>query len=123
VSRWLSGLGCDRDDIDDLVLAVSEAVSNVVDHAYPSGDGGAGLTVETAILSDGIAHRVVITVADQGRWRIPPEINGYRGRGLLMMRELSETLELEQETTGTTVRITSRPCAAPDFVAATQPTA
>ena len=36
VRRWLAPFALTGDTEDDLVLAVSEAASNSVDHAYPS---------------------------------------------------------------------------------------
>jgi anti-sigma regulatory factor (Ser/Thr protein kinase) len=109
VSTWLSSVGCDRETVEDLVLAVNEAVSNVVDHAYLDGDAGAGLTVAAEVLTGSGAHRVAITVIASGRWRHPPTAPGNRGRGLQLMRALSETVELDRGTGGTTARITSNP--------------
>ncbi|HEY2205586.1 MAG TPA: ATP-binding protein [Pseudonocardia sp.] len=110
VRRWLTALGCGEPEIDDLVLATNEAVSNAVDHAYPSGDLSGGISVQAELLPHGDgAHQVVITVADGGVWQPMPAVRGYRGRGLLLMRALTESLELHNTGAGTRVRMTSRP--------------
>jgi hypothetical protein len=46
---------------------------------------------------------VVITVSDTGRWRAPADSTGYRGRGLALIGELTDTHEVQPGPTGTTV--------------------
>src|SRR4051812_37071426 len=84
--EWLASQGWPPDEADDLVLAVSEAVTNAVEHACPTGQFGI-VRLEAAELAgpDGARH-VVATVSDDGRWRAPPQDPGHRGRGLAMMR-------------------------------------
>ncbi|HEY2206293.1 MAG TPA: ATP-binding protein [Pseudonocardia sp.] len=107
---WLAELGCSDDDIADLVLVVSEAVTNVVDHAYPDGAEGDLISLECRLRSTDVdKSQVVATVSDRGRWRPVPKVNGNRGRGLTMMRSLTESLELRGTPDGTEVRMTSRP--------------
>ena len=44
-----------------------------------------------------------IKVADSGSWKTPPADPGTRGRGLLLMRTLSEQVDLDGTAHGTTV--------------------
>jgi hypothetical protein len=44
-----------------------------------------------------------ISVVDSGSWKTPPADPGTRGRGLLLMRTLSEHVDLEGTAHGTTV--------------------
>jgi len=46
---------------------------------------------------------VHIRVADAGSWKTPPADPGNRGRGLLLMRTLSEQVDLDGTAHGTTV--------------------
>jgi serine/threonine-protein kinase RsbW len=107
---WLRLLGWPEAESGDLVLAVSEAVSNAVEHAYLA-DELAGevelVAVEVAGL-DG-ACRVVITVTDHGRWRPSAPDPGFRGRGLPMIKVLTESHEVRGTPIGTTVQMISYP--------------
>ncbi|MDT5243799.1 MAG: hypothetical protein QOD36_1175, partial [Mycobacterium sp.] len=42
-------------------------------------------------------------VSDSGSWKPPPADPGTRGRGLLLMRTLSERVDLDGTAKGTTV--------------------
>ncbi|MFJ8966017.1 SpoIIE family protein phosphatase [Lentzea sp. NPDC102401] len=97
VSEWAAAAGLSDDLAYDLVLGYGEAAANVVDHAYPDTTG----TFDTEIVHRDGAVRV--TVRDHGRWRPAPEDPGHRGRGLQMIHALAEDVELDSDTTGTTV--------------------
>jgi anti-sigma regulatory factor (Ser/Thr protein kinase)/putative methionine-R-sulfoxide reductase with GAF domain len=93
--RWLADVGVDRDRIGDIILAVGEAASNAVAHAY----GPEGGTVSVALALDGPS--VVATVEDTGSWR--PARGRNRGRGITIMREVSDELEVDHGDGGTSV--------------------
>lgn len=95
---WARLAGLSEDASYDLELALGEAASNVVDHAYPDGTG----TFDATLESTGTGVRV--TVTDQGRWRPPPEDKGHRGRGLSMIRAVSDENDLQAGENGTTIR-------------------
>ncbi|KAA9165641.1 SpoIIE family protein phosphatase [Amycolatopsis acidicola] len=95
--RWLSATGADDETSGDLLLAVGEACTNSVEHAY----GPAGGTVSLHLELEG--SDVVATVRDRGRWRAPRGSN--RGRGIMLMRKCCDHVELEQTDEGTTVTI------------------
>ena len=82
----------------DIVLVVNEACSNSAEHAYRGREPGT-MWVEAA-LDDGHIH---IKVSDSGSWKTPPADPGTRGRGLLLMRALSEAVDLDGTADGTTV--------------------
>jgi anti-anti-sigma factor len=98
--RWLSAVGARPPIVDDLLIAVGEACTNVVDHAYETGVGTVTLHLELQWPD------VVATIADTGRWGQPPA--GNRGRGTLFMRSCSDDLRIDRDTTGTTVVIRRR---------------
>ena len=82
----------------DIVLVVNEACSNSAEHAYRGQEPGT-MRVQAA-LDDRHIH---VKVADSGSWKTPPADPGTRGRGLLLMRTLSEQVDLDGTAQGTTV--------------------
>jgi anti-sigma regulatory factor (Ser/Thr protein kinase) len=107
---WLSELGWPNDPADDVVLAVSEAVSNALEHAYRGPDRGwIHITAEPTDHRDGA--RVVVRVTDHGQWRPAAGPHPYRGHGIKVMSELMDRLEFQRGPAGTTVTLTSRPIA------------
>ena len=110
LSDWLTDGGCCSETVEDLVLAVNEAVTNSVEHAYLGGRAG-DIVVEAVTAAGTPAEfRVVVTVTDSGVWREPPTDPGYRGRGLGMMAGLVEQLWIDPSAEGTRVRMTSHRC-------------
>lgn len=99
--HWLRDGGFGEDEASDFVLAVSEAINNSVEHAYPGPVRG-DVEVRARSEEDGTVH---VEVADQGRWRVPPPALTLRGRGLLLMRESVDEVEIDRTVRGTTVRL------------------
>jgi anti-sigma regulatory factor (Ser/Thr protein kinase) len=99
MQRWFATLGFDGDDEQDLVLVVSEAVSNVVEHAYTGRPAGG--TIELRCWTE--AGDLCVEVADHGTWREPPPGNPGRGFGLPMMQRLAAALVVRHDTHGTRV--------------------
>jgi serine phosphatase RsbU (regulator of sigma subunit)/anti-sigma regulatory factor (Ser/Thr protein kinase) len=97
VGRWLSTAGATAEEAADLLLAVGEACSNVVEHAY--GPRGGAISVRMMLSPPD----VLVTVSDSGSWRPPRGHN--RGRGTLLMRRCSDELRIEHGLTGTEVFI------------------
>ena len=97
VRRWLVRVSADRDETADLVAAIGEACANIVEHAYGAGGG---------LVSVNLTNRppdVVAEISDTGRWRAP---RGHsRGRGIGLMRALSDEVQIEQTDAGTSVVI------------------
>jgi serine/threonine-protein kinase RsbW len=94
-----SALPDDLEDLaDDLVLATSEALENVVDHAFANTPDVGAMTLR-ADLDDDV---VTIVVSDDGHWRSPTTGPTSRGRGLTLMESLTE-VEVEHGEGGTTV--------------------
>jgi anti-sigma regulatory factor (Ser/Thr protein kinase) len=111
--RWLIQARWPTEDADDLVLAVSEAVSNCVEHGYRDAStvGTVEVTGEEELLSVR-QRRVVITIADHGRWRPIPTEPANRRRGIPFMHALADSVEIDGTPTGTRLTLTSRPVSA-----------
>jgi anti-sigma regulatory factor (Ser/Thr protein kinase) len=103
--RCLETLGwTDTDEIHDVILAVDEAVTNAIEHAYPPGGAGTVQVVATAHPD----HTLTITVTDRGRWRPAPTHSEGRGRGIGMMRTSMHTVTITGTDRGTRVELRSR---------------
>jgi anti-sigma regulatory factor (Ser/Thr protein kinase) len=87
----------------DVVLVVNEACTNSVEHAYRDRDPGPML-----IAADMAADRLQIRITDFGSWKPPPADPGTRGKGLLLMRTVSDLVELDGTPDGTTIAVTFR---------------
>lgn len=98
--RWLTAAAVVDDDVSDLVLAVNEAATNAVEHAYGATSG----TVEVSLeLKPGEA---LATVRDTGQWRAPRGENG--GRGLVLMERCSDEMKIARRRGGTEVTLRRR---------------
>jgi serine/threonine-protein kinase RsbW len=95
VSAYLEEFVASADVIDDVVLALNEACTNVVVHAFPKVSSGT-----CRLRADLSTDEVVVEVVDDG---IGFDAMGYQagdllavfGRGLEMVRRLMTTVELE----------------------------
>ena len=113
---WIDPLA-DPDTVDDLSLAVYEALANVVDHAYASvgPDERPDRTMylrAIASLPLSTGREVVVTVLDEGVWRVCDD-PGWRGRGLPLMRRLTHTTSVVTGSAGTVVQLRRRVSPAP----------
>lgn len=115
--RWLAAVcGADEpcDTVSDLVLAVNEAVSNSIEHAYRDDPSGTVVLHADAVRGrEGAALgcpgvRVTVRVTDRGAWREPATDPGHRGRGLSMIRACAEDVVVAAGSTGTTVTFHGR---------------
>lgn len=104
LADWLAPLPWPAETVQDLVFAASEAVTNCVDHAYaePAGAGDA-IVLEARERPDDDRICVEVTVTDRGRWHDPPRDQGFRGRGIDMMRALTGSVTLDGTDSGTVV--------------------
>jgi len=92
VRHALGGLGealeLDPQILSDVKLAVTEACTNVVVHAYPEREG----PMEIGATVDG--PKLVVTVRDEGRGILPRADSPGLGLGLPLIATLTESLEL-----------------------------
>jgi anti-sigma regulatory factor (Ser/Thr protein kinase) len=106
---------CDEHGIEktkrfSIITAAGEAVANAVEHAYRGEEPGL-LQVRTS--TDGTD--VTIEVEDYGRWR-PFEKREERGRGMLLMRELMDSVRITSEQNRTLITLIMRRSDEPDSI-------
>jgi anti-sigma regulatory factor (Ser/Thr protein kinase) len=97
------------DETYDLVLSVSEAASNAVEHTQDPREPFFDVIAEVE------EETVTVTVQDRGRW-VSPMASPFRGRGLAMMRLLADTT-VATDAGGTTVtmrKLSALPSKAPE---------
>ncbi|CAN5371617.1 hypothetical protein BH09ACT8_BH09ACT8_05330 [soil metagenome] len=94
----------------DIMLAAYEALSNCVEHAYGQHTGPAEMALDATY--DAHSATVQLYVADRGSWIDPgscaPEPT--RGRGLTLMRALSDNVAISRRPDGTTVCLQFEHC-------------
>jgi anti-sigma regulatory factor (Ser/Thr protein kinase) len=89
--------GLDADVRAGVALAVSEACSNVVIHAYADTEPG-----ELCVRASAAPGRLTVTVADRGRGMAPRSDSPGIGLGLPLMASLCATLEVRERQGGGT---------------------
>jgi GAF domain-containing protein/anti-sigma regulatory factor (Ser/Thr protein kinase) len=93
--EWLRGMELDERFGYDVLVAAGEAAANAIEHAYGPSEARFGVT---AAIEGG---EVVVEVRDEGRWR--PARGSHRGRGLSMMRDLMDDVQVDSGERGTVV--------------------
>ena len=124
LTDWLNAHHWPGQASNDLVLAVHEAVANAAEHAYRTTasattdtDLGSGDQIGqfidlaiTEITTGPHQHRhvaVAVDVTDHGTWK-PTASAGDRGRGLRLIRALTDTVQIEHQRGGTRLTLLSR---------------
>jgi PAS domain S-box-containing protein len=98
LARWLQGAGVAEERVADIVLAVNEAVANSIEHGYQGRKLG-----KVRVNGENDGARVHLKITDKGKWKPAATDPGVRGRGLLLIRAVSDWLELDCTPKGTTV--------------------
>jgi PAS domain S-box-containing protein len=99
LSNWLRAAGIPETLAADIVLAGNEACTNSAEHAYRGGASGP-MRIQAHMRRGEIGLRVI----DFGTWK-PPGDTPFRGRGIPLMRAVSDRVELDISATGTTVEL------------------
>jgi anti-sigma regulatory factor (Ser/Thr protein kinase) len=101
---FAEALSVDEQTLADIKLAVTEACTNVVIHAYEEDDDG-DLEVDAKIEDE----RLTVVIRDNGRGIVPRPDSPGLGLGLPLIATLAETLELGKDGgDNTEVRMTFR---------------
>ena len=90
---WLETLAWPEPDLDDVLIAVNEACTNAIEHAY--------------LARVGNERHVTAIVQDRGQWRPTPAESGFRGYGITVMRGCMHTVNIEPSPDGTSLTLIS----------------
>jgi serine/threonine-protein kinase RsbW len=103
--------GAPREIVADLKLAVTEACTNAIQHAYGGAEGAGTIVVRYS----GEPGLLSIEIEDSGYGfepDAPPETSGQNGAGngmgLMIIRVLTDELEISSTGTGTRLRLVKR---------------
>lgn len=116
VAIFASQLDFTVDEIDEIRVAISEAVSNAIIHGY-AGEGGM-VRIEAALHEETLA----VSVQDRGRgieniaWAMEPahtsQPDERMGLGLVFVKEYMDDMRIESsQGVGTTVHMSKKACA------------
>ena len=100
VHRWLAGLSWPAGQLEDIVRAVSEAVTNAIEHAYLDQPPGVVEVRGGVEATPGGQRRVTILVRDHGRWRLAPTDQEHSHRGIPLMRACMDAVTIGQPDDG-----------------------
>lgn len=103
LTSWLRAADVSELEAADIVLVISEACTNCVEHAYEGHEVGT-MRLDMETVDGGIRARI----ADSGSWKPPAADPVNRGRGLPLMRVMSESMEIDNRPDGTTINIVFR---------------
>jgi serine/threonine-protein kinase RsbW len=96
MADFAAAAGATGDQLDDVRLCVSEAVTNVVQHAY---GGGIGTFQITASYLPG---ELWALIADDGTGLRPGRVHGGLGVGLAVIAQLTDEFQIVRRSTGGT---------------------
>ena len=99
VSEFAASIGVADETIADLRLAVNEACSNVVRHAYEGDEG------EMDVEARPIGGSLIVTVQDRGRGLAGRSSDPGTGLGLRVASAVSDSFAMRQKARGTEVRL------------------
>ncbi|WP_205875260.1 SpoIIE family protein phosphatase [Mycobacterium camsae] len=103
LSSWLGAAEISELQAADIVLVISEACTNCVEHAYEGHEVGTMLLEMT-----GTANEIRARIADSGSWKPPAADPGNGGRGLPLMKVMSESMQIDNRPDGTAVDVVFR---------------
>ena len=111
LSQWLrTHLTLDPDRLNDVLLAVNEALTNAAEFAYRGQQG----TMTLRVRYERARGTLLVDISDRGTWRhVAPESQpNTRGRGIPLMRALSDQTTISPMPGGTQVHMQFGDCAA-----------
>ncbi|OBF30258.1 hypothetical protein A5724_23855 [Mycobacterium sp. ACS1612] len=101
---WLGQrFALDEIKLSDAILAVYEALANAAEFAYVGRPAPGALSIEAR--HDNTSNRLDVTIRDFGTWRetVHTVPDNTRGRGIPLMKALTDEAQIDRTPTGTVV--------------------
>jgi serine/threonine-protein kinase RsbW len=98
VRDYLHALGIEPRALSDVLLALSEVVTNAVVHGYRCEAGG-----EVRVEAEHSDHRLKLSVADRGRGMAPRHDSPGLGLGLPLVDRIAKKVDITAEVGGGTL--------------------
>ncbi len=101
LADWLSSAGVAPPQTHDILLAVSEAVTNAIEHGSRC-DAGKLVSIRASVCDE----TLTATVSDSGRWIPPPPLAAspkQSRRGLIIIRAVANSVEIARTAFGTQI--------------------
>jgi serine phosphatase RsbU (regulator of sigma subunit)/integral membrane sensor domain MASE1/anti-sigma regulatory factor (Ser/Thr protein kinase) len=98
VSSWAAAHDIPDRVSDDLLIAIGEATSNTVKHAYRASPRGT-VTIRIELVDGYLA----VKIEDAGRWRAPRPVADSPGLGTTIMQAITQHLNINESPGGTQV--------------------
>ncbi len=102
VIEFATAYGATKRQREDIAVAVSEALTNAVQHGYRDSDD-AGVVVARAWIQDGLLQ---VVVCDEGVGMRPRFTGRGTGFGLLLIGRFAQQMRFEDAMPGTRLRMT-----------------
>jgi serine/threonine-protein kinase RsbW len=96
LTRFAVQAGASTQQVEDVRLAASEALTNVVRHAYPEAEGTFQITAAVA------CGELCVLIADDGCGIRPHRSRGGLGLGLTLIASLCDELQIVKRSSGGT---------------------
>lgn len=102
LAQWLKSIALESDRSQDILLAVSEAVTNAMEHGSHF-DPTNPVSLQATLRGESLT----VAVNDHGRWIEPstasPTPTQYRGRGLHLINALADRVDITGTAHGTQI--------------------
>lgn len=105
---WLTGVSLDDELLEDLSVVISELASNAMDGGEPGDpEGEVHAAVDGDVINLVVSNRLPEGVTDIRHWDLDDPLRGG-GRGLMIVRAYTDTLDVESSGGAVSVRCTRR---------------
>ncbi len=95
--KWLAASDVPEELQDAIVLATHEAATNAIEHAKPCTSLHVRASIEARVLT--------VDVTDTGQWTDAAFDDDEGGRGLILIRELINEVQIRPSPSGTTIHL------------------
>jgi serine/threonine-protein kinase RsbW len=105
MADFAADAGASAATLAEVRLAVSEAVTNAVRHAYDDGARPGEIRATARVQGAGAQRRLVLTISDDGPGVRPRSDSPGLGLGLSLMTQMTDSLDIVNDEPGATIRM------------------